>query len=170
MTLLCLLLLYSFGLPPFPVSASFNALSMSHLRCWSSSGLLILCAYILTFRTLCFLFVVLHPVPLVLSFFGRGSCKHSCLCLYIYIQCHPSGFMAWQSPLQPGWMTVLLPVLSLWVLLWARMQPDHVRCSQWALSLLLLFKMDINANLMPSKMEQAQYFEFSYSFCSCSDF
>lgn len=57
--------------------------------------------------------IVLHQALLLLTLvvFGRGSCKHSCLCLHICIQHHRLRLMAWLSPLQPEWMTALLPLM-----------------------------------------------------------
>lgn len=85
----------------------------------SSSPLLFypLCLHFLIFSIKLFVpyvfsFMSFTCFHLSIVFFGRGSCKHSCLCLHIYIQHHLSGFMAWQSPLQPEWMTVLLPLMS----------------------------------------------------------
>ena len=98
---------------------------LSHLLCRSLSCLVVFspvlslnqsCCFSPPKNTFFFTFfssIVLHQAPLllILVVFGRGSCKHSCLWLHICIQHHRLRLMAWLSPLQPKWMTALLPLM-----------------------------------------------------------
>lgn len=157
------LLFYSFGLfPPFlflPHLTLFPWVTL--LSCLLPLFYPVCLNVLISFiKTVCIFCRVLSFMPFTclsspFFFFGRGSCKHSCLCLHIYIQHHLSGFMAWQSPLQPEWMAVLLPLMSTLSLLLAQALTSFTGCNavwssprrtQWAvLYVLCLFKKYMNA-------------------------